>query len=81
MKIVDYGHVAEYGRKDRLFSLTGIRQMNAPIRQLSSSIVQESAEKCEVVHNIGKSFPRIPGQSSAIVWFLVDPCISHADAG
>src|SRR6516225_3825931 len=29
MKIVDYGHVAEYGRKDRLFSLTGIRRMNA----------------------------------------------------
>src|SRR5271168_1715016 len=27
MKIVDYGHVAGYGGKDRLFSLTGIRQM------------------------------------------------------
>src|ERR1700741_2993921 len=35
MKIVDYGYVAEHGRKDRLFSLTGIRQMNAPIRPLS----------------------------------------------
>jgi hypothetical protein len=45
MKIVDYGHVAEYGRKDRLFSLTGIRQMNAPIRQLSGSILQEPVEK------------------------------------
>src|SRR5271157_5220476 len=27
MKIVEFGHVAGYGRKDRLFSLTGIRQM------------------------------------------------------
>jgi hypothetical protein len=45
MKIVDYEHVAEYGRKDRLFSLTGIRQMNAPIRPLSNSIVQEPVEK------------------------------------
>jgi hypothetical protein len=50
MKIVDYGHVTGYGRKDRLFSLAGIRQMNARIRLPSSSIVQESVEKCEVVH-------------------------------
>jgi len=50
MKIVDYGHVAGYGRKGRLFSLTGIRQMNAPIHPPSSSIVQEPVEKCEVIH-------------------------------
>jgi hypothetical protein len=50
MKIVDYGHVAKYGRKDRLFSLTGIRQINAPIRRLSSSIVQDRLRRCEVVH-------------------------------
>jgi hypothetical protein len=50
MKIVDYGHIAESGGKDRLFSLTGIRQMNVPIRRLSSSIVQESVERCEAVH-------------------------------
>jgi len=30
--------------------LSGIRQMSAPIRPPSSSIVQESVEKCEVVH-------------------------------
>jgi hypothetical protein len=30
--------------------LTGIRQMNAPIRPPSSSLVQESVGKCEVVH-------------------------------
>jgi hypothetical protein len=42
MKIVDYGHVAEYGRKDRLFSLTGIRRMNARSAHSQSNIVQES---------------------------------------
>jgi hypothetical protein len=35
MKIVDYEHIAECGRTDRLFSLTGIRQMNAPICPLA----------------------------------------------
>jgi hypothetical protein len=48
----------------------GIRRMNAPIRPSSSSIVQESVAKCEVVHTSVKIFPRIVGQASAIVWFL-----------
>jgi hypothetical protein len=51
-------------------AITGIRRMNAPIRPSSSSIVQESVAKCEVVHTSVKIFPRIVGQASAIVWFL-----------
>jgi len=44
--------------------------MSALIRPPSSSIVQESVEKCDVVHTSEKVFPRIAGQASAIVWFL-----------
>jgi hypothetical protein len=51
MKIVDYAHVAEYGRKDRLFSSTGIRQMNAPIRPTLKAIsFRNRVRRCEVVH-------------------------------
>jgi hypothetical protein len=49
MKIVDYGHVAGYGRKDRFFSLTRIRQMAADPPTLGK-IVQGSVETCEVIH-------------------------------
>jgi hypothetical protein len=54
----------------RILQIVAIRQMSAPIRRPSSSIVQESVEKCEVVHSSEKVFPRIAGQTSAIVWFL-----------
>jgi hypothetical protein len=49
--------------------LTGIRQMSAPIRPPSSSIVQESVEKCEVVHTQEKVFPRIAGPANAMSGF------------
>jgi hypothetical protein len=51
-----------------LFS-AGIRQMSAPSRRPSSSIDQESVEKCEVVHTSKNFSPdRGPGERHCLVF-------------
>jgi len=49
--------------------LAGIRQMSAPSRRPSSSIDQESVEKCEVVHTSEKIFPPDRGTGERLYGF------------